>query len=191
LEVELIALRKHLALYVEKYGELEGAELAASDPYPDLPATGAYGTQHPQTFDQHTHYAASDRISDGPHCGPIKGTVVDVLDGEVDIAAFDCPVMADFEYGSGKVFNHCTKSYVWTISGVQRVEKPILPPKEEALKSIDTFLGTVHTYVPILHGPTILELVRLILTLVIRHADQARRGKCVTTLNFRLPVRRK
>lgn len=191
LEDELITLRKHLAVYIEKYGQLEDAEFAASDTYQDLPAAGAYSAQHFQTFDQQNNYVSSNRISDGPHYGPIKGTVVDVLDGEVDIAAFECPTMADFEYGSGPVFNYCTESYVQTITGAQRVEKPILPPKEEALKSIETFLGTVHPYVPILHGPTILELVRIIFPLVFHNAHQARRGKCATTLYSNHLVRRK
>jgi hypothetical protein len=191
LEGELITLRKQLAVYAEKYGPLEDAELAASDTYQDLPATGAYSTQPSQTFDPQNNYGISNRSYDRPHYGPIKGTVVDILDGEVDIAAFDCPAMADFEDGSGPVFNHCTKSYVQTVSGAQRVEKPTLPPKEEALKSIDMFLGTVHLYVPILHGPTISELVRLTVALVFHHAHPARRGKCTTILNFNHLVRRK
>lgn len=161
LEGELITLQNKLAVYEKKYGPLEDAELAASDPYQDLPATRAYSTQPSQTFDPQNNYGMSNRRGDGPHYGPINGTVVDVLDGEVDIAAFDCPTMADFEYGSGPVFNHSTKSYAQTVSGAQRVEKPTLPPKEEALKSIEAFLWTVHQYVPILHGPTLSELVRL------------------------------
>jgi hypothetical protein len=191
LEIELIALRKHLAVYVNKYGHLEDAELAASDAYQDLPPTNGYGTQHSLAFDQQNNYSTSNRGNDGPHYGPINGTLVDVLDGEVDIAAFDCPAMAEFEYGSGPIFNHSTKSCFQTVSDSQRPEKPALPPRDEALKSIEMFLGTIHLYVPILHGPTILELVCFVFTFLFHNANQARRGKCMTTPNFKHLVRRK
>jgi hypothetical protein len=185
LETELITLRKHLALYVKKYGHLEDAELAASDTYQDLPATSGYVALQSRAFEQQNNHSASNRGNDGPHCGPINGTMVDVLDGEVDIADYDCPAMTEFEYGSGPVFNHSTTSYVQTVSGAQRPEKPALPPKEETLKLIETFLGTVHIYVPILHGPTVLKLVSFILTLVSHGANQSRQGKHTTTRGTR------
>ena len=159
LETELIALRRHLAVYVSKYGNLDDAELAASTAHQDLPASSGYGVQHSRAFDQPNNYLPSTRSKNGPEHGPINGTIVDILDGEVDVAAFDCPPMAEFEHGSGPMFNHSTRSYVYTVTDGQRPEKPALPPKEEALKDIDTFLGTVNTYVPVLHGPSILELV--------------------------------
>jgi hypothetical protein len=181
LETELNALRKQLALYVKKYGHLEDTELAAGDAYQDLPATGGYVALQSRTFDQQNNHSASSRGNDGPHCGPINGTLVDVLDGEVDIADYDCPAMTELEYGSGTVFNHSTRSYVQTVIGAQRPDKPALPPKEEALKLIETFLGTVHLYVPILHGPTVLELVCFILTLVFHGANRFRQEKHMTT----------
>jgi hypothetical protein len=174
LEIELIALRKHLAIYVNKYGHLEDAELAASDAYQVSPAASGYGAQHSRAFDHQNNYSASTHGHDGPHYGPINGTMVNILDSEVDIAAFDCPAMAEFEYGSGPLFNHSTKSHVQTMSGAQRPEKPALPPREEALKSIETFLGTVNLYVPILHGPSTLELVSSDFTLVFHTAKETR-----------------
>lgn len=152
LEGELAALKRHLAVYTKKYGHLDDGEVATSDRYPELPTPGGYGAQQ-------NEYTASNRGDDGPHYGPIAGTVVDVLDGEVDVAAFECPAMADVEFGNGPVFNHSTKSYLQTMAGTQRPERPELPAKDEAVKSIEVFLGTVHPYVPILHGPTILALV--------------------------------
>ena len=180
LEIELVALRKHLAVYSNKYGHLDDGEVAASDAYQDLPTTSGYGTQHSQTFDQQHNYAASGRAHDGPHYGPIHGTIVDVLDGEVDVAAFECPAMADFEYGSGPVFNHSVKSHVQTVSGAQRPGKPVLPAKKDAIEIVNKFLATVHLYVPILHGPTLLELVRTPYTLGFHNAKQARREKLMT-----------
>ena len=160
LETELIALRRHLAVYVNTYGHLQDTELAVNDTYQDVPAAIGYGARHPGTLEPPKNHSAPTPSNDGPHYGPINGTVVDMLDGEVDVAAFDCPAMAEFEYGSGPLFNHSATSYVQTVSGAQRPEKPAMPPREEALKSIEQFMGTVNTYVPILHGPSTLALVR-------------------------------
>jgi hypothetical protein len=163
LEVELMDVKRHLAVYVSKYGRLDETELAASITYQDLPTapTGGYGSlQHKQPFDQQNYSLASNRGSDGPYRGPIHGTKVDIGEGEIDVAAFNWPDMADSDFGSAPIYNQSMSSFVRTLSGRQRPEKPGLPPREEAFASVLGFLGTVNTYVPVLHGPTTLELVK-------------------------------
>lgn len=163
LEVELMALKRHLAVYVNKYGHLDDAELAASSAYQDLPTTpsGGYGgLQHKEPFDQQNNSLTSSRGSDGPYHGPINGTVVDIGDGEIDVAAFNWPDMAELEFGSAPIYNQSMSSFVRTLSGYQRPDKPDLPSRDEAFASVLGFLGTVNTYVPVLHGPTTLELVK-------------------------------
>ena len=163
LEVELMALKRHLAVYVNKYGHLDDDELTASSAYQDLPATptGGYGgLQHKQPFDQQNNSLASSRGGDGPYHGPINGTVVDIGEGDIDVAAFNWPDMAETEFGSAPVYNQSMSSFVRTLSGHQRPDEPTLPPREEAFASVLGFLRTVNTYVPILHGPTTLELVK-------------------------------
>jgi hypothetical protein len=164
LEVELTALKRHIAVYVNKYGRLDDAELAASSAYQDLPAapTGGYGgLQHKQPFDQQNNTLASSRGSDRPCRGPIHGTVVDIGEGEIDVAAFNWPDMADSDFWSAPTYNQSMSSFVRTLSGHQKPERPALPSREEAFTSVSGFLGTVNTYVPILHGPTTLELVKI------------------------------
>src|SRR4051794_21200666 len=67
LEAELMNLKRHLAVYVNKYGRLDDAEQAASSAYQDLPAapTGAYGgLQHKQPFEQQNNSLASNPGND-------------------------------------------------------------------------------------------------------------------------------
>jgi hypothetical protein len=164
LEVELMALKRHLAVYVNKYGHLDDAELAASSAYQDLPTapTGGYGgLQHKQAFDQQNNALNSSRGSDRPCRGPINGTVVEIGESEIDVAAFNWPDMAESEFSSAPIYNQSMSSFVRTLSGHQKPEKPALPPREEAFASVLGFLGTVNTYVPVLHTPTTLELVKL------------------------------
>ena len=191
LETELIALRRHLAVYVNKYGHLQDTELATSNTYQDVPAAVGYGSQQSQAFDPQNSYSASTRGGDGPYYGPINGTMVDMLDGEVDIAAFDCPAMDDFEYGAGLLFNHSATSYIQTVSGAHRPEKPVMPPKEEALKCMEQFFGTVNTYVPVLHGPSTMALVRQIFTSISHFAKPTRQTKSTTTRSISILVPRK
>src|ERR1700722_9786372 len=145
LEVELTALKRHIAVYVNKYGRLDDAELAASSAYQDLPAapTGGYGgLQHKQPFDQQNNTLASSRGSDRPCHGPIHGTVVDIGEGEIDVAAFNWPDMADSDFWSAPTYNQSMSSFVRTLSGHQKPERPALPSREEAFTSVSGFLGT-------------------------------------------------
>lgn len=160
LQVELMALRRHLAAYVQKYGPLDDAELAANDVYQDLPATTGYSTQHSQAFEQLSDQLTPVPANSGPYYGPIHGTTVDILDGEIDIADFHSPDMAEIGYNTGSVYNHSTSSYVRTVGGAQKPQVPKLPPREEGLKLIENFLKTLNTYAPMVHGPSVLELVR-------------------------------
>ncbi len=159
LQVELMALRRHLAAYVQKYGQLDDAELAASDAYQDLPSTAGYSTPHTQAFEDLNNQISSRRGDDGPHQGPIHGTIVDIFDDDIDIADFHSPDMAEIAYDAAHVYNHSMSSFVRTVGGAQKPERPPLPPREEARKLVDNFLKTLNTYAPIVHGPSMMELV--------------------------------
>jgi len=100
----------------------------------------------------------SDQVN-GPYEGPIRGTIVDVLDGEIDIADYICPEMAEPDFTNSPVFNQSRKSFIRSFCGARRPKKPTLPPKEDAIKSIETFTEYVLPYIPIVHGPTVLASV--------------------------------
>lgn len=161
LQVELMDLRRHLAAYQQKYGHMDDAELAASDAYQNVPTPTAYLNHHTRPFEPPDSQLAASCDKNGPHYGPIHGTMVDIFDGEIDIADFHSPDMAESGHNSGPVYNHSTSSFVRTIGGAQRPDRPTLPPKEEALKLIENYLKTLNTYVPLLHGPSVMELVSL------------------------------
>src|SRR5947209_2700006 len=81
LEEEVMTLKRQLAVYVNKYGPLDDAELAASSAYQDLPApqTSRYGDlQQKQLFEQQNNSTTSSPGSDGLFHGPIHGTLVDI-----------------------------------------------------------------------------------------------------------------
>ena len=97
----------------------------------------------------------------GVHFGPIHGTRVDVMDGEFDIADFECLDMEGFDLKELPKFNNSRASSISTILQKQIPEKPDMPPREEALRYVEFFNTVVAPYVPVLHGPSMTELVSI------------------------------
>jgi Fungal specific transcription factor domain len=113
-------------------------------------------------MDQHTDAEARrPNNADGPYTGPIHQTLVDFLDGEIDIGAFDCPDMEETSKISAAnvPLNYSRRSM--SILGVQKPEKPPMPTREETLQYIDNFQNVIAPYVPIVHGPTFRKQVNL------------------------------
>ena len=100
----------------------------------------------------------SNTIS-GPHRGPIHGTKVDTIDGEIDIADFECPQMADYDPTISHVFNSSKTSIFSTISGKQNPGRPEFPSREEGVEHVTGFVNIVLPYFGALHGPSLIELV--------------------------------
>ncbi|OAP64138.1 hypothetical protein AYL99_00110 [Fonsecaea erecta] len=163
-ENELLYLREQVAAYQRRYGSLQRSESASNVP-----------TATPRSsISQSTAYSASPTSSrldakyvgwpspghcDGFCSGPVNGTVVDIMDGVVDIAGWECEMMEDYPSDVTGKFNLSRTSIVNTICGYQRVEDPKLPSKEDALRDANHFLVIMSQYVPIVHRPSFMELV--------------------------------
>jgi hypothetical protein len=113
--------------------------------------------QHADTDARRIHGA------DGPHRGPIHETIIDFVDGEIDIGAFDCPDMAETMRISQAhlPLNNSRRSSLTTILGAQKPEKPQMPSRDDALSFIDNYQKVIAPYVPIVHGPTFRKQVNL------------------------------
>ena len=101
--------------------------------------------------------------ADGPHRGPIHETIVDFVDGEIDIGAFVCPDMAETARIPQAILtlNNSRRSSLATILGAQKPDKPQMPSRAEALQCIDNYQNVIAPYVPIVHGPTLKTQVSL------------------------------
>ena len=163
-ENELLYLRDQLAAYQHRHGPLHRAEINGI-----VPATSSRGS-----ISQPAPYSASPATSvpdakyvgwpapdhaESLHSGPVKGTIVDIMDGTIDIADWECEMMNDYSPEVMNVFNLSRTSIINTIYGHQRVEDPNLPPKEEALRDANHFLVIMSQYIPIVHRPSFTDLV--------------------------------
>ncbi|EXJ87367.1 hypothetical protein A1O3_04326 [Capronia epimyces CBS 606.96] len=160
-ENELHFLREQLAAYQHRYGPLQRPD--TKDPVPATikeppPVIGPYPTVSVPDA-RYVGWPAPDH-SEPLESGPVKGTVVDIMDGTVDISAWDCEMMRDYPPTTRNRFNLSRTSITNTIAGYQRVEDPKLPPREEALRDASHFLVIMSQYVPVVHRPSFLELVR-------------------------------
>lgn len=147
-EGELMYLRDQVRSYQSRYGPLRpddpSSRRSSEQSNPHLPTSRYVGWPAPSHVEP-------------LYKGPINGTEVDIMDGVVDVADFDCDVMRE-PRGVG-VFNDSRGSVVNTVFGFQRVEDPGLPPKKEAVQMIDSFLVVMTQYFPVLHRPTFRNLV--------------------------------
>ncbi|ETN46804.1 uncharacterized protein HMPREF1541_00993 [Cyphellophora europaea CBS 101466] len=149
-EGELMYLREQLNAYQTRYGPLRSDDALARRSSSDQTAL-----QVPSF--RYVGWPAPDNIE--PLCkGPVNGTKVDIMDGIIDVADFDCDVMRE-PSGGQQVFNASRTSIVSTVFGYQRVDDPRLPSKKEAVGLIDSFLVVMTQYFPVLHRPTFKDLV--------------------------------
>lgn len=157
---ELLFLREQLTAYQHRYGPLQRAEKGApliatptepvavpvANPVASVPDARYVGWPAPEHSE--------------PLCsGPVRGTLVDILDGTVDVGDWDCEMMREYSKDIGNKFNLSRTSIVNTICGYQRIEDPQFPSREDGLRDATHFLVIMSQYVPIVHRPSFMELV--------------------------------
>ncbi|KEF56248.1 uncharacterized protein A1O9_07829 [Exophiala aquamarina CBS 119918] len=172
-ENELVYLRDQLAAYQHRYGALQRLDtngvvsttpapaLSLAPPPPPPPPPPVAPTVQSFSSIPDSIYVGwpSPDHSDPLHSGPVKGTLVDVMDGTIDIADWPCEMMQDGDKDEIGRFNLSGTSIINTIAGYQKIEDPGLPSKEDALKDANHFLVIVSQYIPVVHRTSFLELV--------------------------------
>ncbi|KIX93253.1 uncharacterized protein Z520_11109 [Fonsecaea multimorphosa CBS 102226] len=163
-ENELLFLREQLAGYQRRYGSLQRSDSSGNIPTATPRSSISQSTTYsvsPTSSRPDAKYVGwpSPGHCDPLCCGPVNGTLVDIMDGVVDIADWECEMMEDYPTELMGKFNLSRTSIVNTICGYQRVEDPKLPPKEEALRDANHFLVIMSQYVPIVHRPSFMDLV--------------------------------
>lgn len=155
LRAQVDAYRQHLELQNSAQYPVSGAYQGYA-PLNGYDGNPPQSQQMPMTNQQVDAVSTICDDSDGPHRGPIHETIIDFIDGEIDIAAFDCPDMAETMRipQATLLLNNSRQSSLATILGAQKPEKPQMPPREEALQWIDNHLSLIAPYIPIVHGPT-------------------------------------
>lgn len=159
-ENELQYLREQLAAYQQKYGPLRPGEAnGIVPPTPKESASIVMPPPGPSIPDaEYVGWPAPDH-SEPLSSGPVKGTVVDILDGTIDIGDWDCEMMRDYPKEIANKFNVSRTSILNTMTGYQRVDHPRLPSKEEGLRDANHFLVIMSQYAPIVHRPSFEDLV--------------------------------
>ncbi|KAK5387908.1 hypothetical protein LTS13_000844 [Exophiala xenobiotica] len=159
-ENELLFLREQLTAYQLRYGPLQ--HLETNGPVLGTPKESTVTpVRYPTTSIPDAHYVGWPAPENSePLCsGPVKGTVVDIMDGQIDVADWECEMMNDYPQDRMNKFNVSRTSVINTVSGYQRVEDPKPPPKEEALRDSHHFLVIMSQYVPIVHRSSFMDLV--------------------------------
>lgn len=165
-ENELVYLRDQLAAYQHRYGPLQRLDTngvvstTAAPSLPPLPPPHAAPVQTlSSTPDSNYVGWPAPGHAEPLYSGPVKGTLVDVMDGTIDIADWPCEMMQDGDKDEIGRFNLSATSIINTIAGYQKIEDPRLPSKEDALKDANHFLVIMSQYVPIVHRPSFVDLV--------------------------------
>ena len=156
-ENELMYMQNQLQMYRQKYGPL-GQD---ARPPPSYPPT--------ELATSSTFYIPSSRYVGWPaphdtesiERGPVYGTRVNILDGMMDVADFECDQMRMPAPGEYNVFNASRPSILSSIFHFQSVAQPDFPSKDEALQSADQFLIIMSQYVPIVHRSSFKSLVSI------------------------------
>ncbi|KAK4935479.1 hypothetical protein LTR10_023466 [Elasticomyces elasticus] len=159
-ENELQYLKEQLAAYQIRYGPLQHFDTNGTVP-PKVKDPMAVPLGFPAASIPEARYVGWPAPENSaPLCsGPVKGTVVDILDGTIDIADWDSEMMQDYPKDTVNRFNLSRTSIINTITGFQQVEDPKAPPREEALRDANHFLIIMSQYVPVVHRPTFMEVV--------------------------------
>jgi len=169
-ENELVYLRDQLAAYKHRYGSLQLLDTndivstgTAPAPAPSLPPPQVAHAPPVQTLSTvpDSGYVGwpSPGHSEPLYSGPVKGTLVDVMDGTIDIADWPCEMMQDGDKDEIGRFNLSGTSIINTIAGYQKIEDPRLPSKEDALKDVHHFIVIMAQYIPIIHRTSFNDLV--------------------------------
>jgi Fungal specific transcription factor domain len=151
-ESEVAFLRDQLLAYQGKYGPLQ------PDDVPTAPSRSEPEALVPSVSRTYVGWPAPDNV-EPLHTGPINGTKVDLLDGEIDVCDFSCELMENPPRSQLDVFNLSRLALINTIFGFQNVRDPQLPSKEDAIRDVDQFLIVMSSYVPVVHRPTMKDQV--------------------------------
>ena len=163
-ENEILFMREQLAAYQHRYGSLQRSEPNGVVPVPkprsSVPQSRPYSTSPAPPIPDAKYVGWPAPYHSEPlRSGPVKGTVVDIMDGSIDVAEWECEMMRDYPKEITNKFNLSRTSILNTIYGYQRVEDPKLPPKEEAVRDANHFLVIMSQYVPIVHRPSFMNLI--------------------------------
>lgn len=152
-ESEINFLRNQLLAYQTKYGTLQPEDIPLAASRRSSEQQGA-----PIPSARYIGWPAPDN-TEPLNTGPVNGTMVDILDGVIDVCDFPCELMESPPNGQYDVFNLSRTSIINTIFGFQRMPDPILPAKEETLRDVEHFLYVMSQYIPIVHRPSIRDQV--------------------------------
>ena len=94
----------------------------------------------------------------------IRGTVLNVLGMEIDLADYmhaDLDEPDPSKYDEEPVYNKSYSSFIFTaFSSKSKIKHMDLPPREEGFRCTEWYFKMIHPYLPILHRPTHMKLVR-------------------------------
>ena len=155
-ENELMYLQSQLHMYRQRYGPLE-QDARAPPSYPPTELASSSSVHIPSS--RYVGWPAphdTELIERGPVCG----TLVNILDGMIDVADFECEQMRSPAPGERDVFNASRPSIIGSIFHFHSVTEPDFPRKDDALQSAEHFLVIMSQYVPIVHRPSFKAMVR-------------------------------
>jgi hypothetical protein len=163
-ENELQFLRDQVGAYQQRYGPLQrpeqngihNAPIVGESMSQPRPVSVSNPTTVPDA--RYVGWPAPDN-SEPIRNGPVKGTVVDIMDGKIDVADWECDMMRDYPADQQNKFNLSRTSIVNTICGFQRVDDPGLPPREEAIRDANSYLIIMAQYIPVVHRQSFMDLV--------------------------------
>lgn len=93
----------------------------------------------------------------------IKGTALSIFGMKIDVADFESIDM-DEPNTSGfnpTLYNKSYQAFLQSALNVNdQMEEPPLPPKDEAFQRIEWYFRVINPYIPFLHRPTFMALVR-------------------------------
>ncbi|KAL8871588.1 MAG: hypothetical protein Q9174_002612 [Haloplaca sp. 1 TL-2023] len=94
----------------------------------------------------------------------IRGTSLNVLGMEIDLTDYihndlDEPDPADYE--KKPIYNKSYYAFILTAFSAKPKPQDIgLPPRQEGMKCVEWFFNVVNVYLPVLHRPSFMKLVR-------------------------------
>jgi hypothetical protein len=102
-------------------------------------------------------------LTDNAPRSSIKGTKLSILGTTIDITSFDAPDMDEPPSGTpvGTLYNKSLTAFLRSTFGVNpKLENVELPSRKEAFDYSSWYFLTVHPFMPVLHKPSFLNLVR-------------------------------
>lgn len=102
--------------------------------------------------------------SGNPLLSSIRGTSLTVLGRKIDIADYMCSDLDEpepSEFLTKALYNKSYHAFVQTaFSAAPKLEKVELPPRDEGLEYAEWYFRLINPYLPILHKPSFVSLVR-------------------------------